>query len=265
MSTSTETFQVSPEGAELYEKQFVPAIFAEWAPRIVEFAEVASGQRVLDVACGTGIVTRTATEVVGSSGSVVGVDLNPAMLDVARRLRPEIEWKQGDAADLPFPDEAFDTVLCQMALMFFPDRPKALTEMARVARGTVAVLVPSSIDAQPAYGPLVEVAVEHAGPQAASILNSYWSCGDLDELTALVASAGLKDVETKTVMGTASFPSADALVETEVEGSPLIDRITEETYAKIRESAREVLDPFTTPSGTLEAPLECHIVRGRKV
>lgn len=265
MATAPETFEIGPEGAELYEKEFVPGLFAEWAPRIVEFAEVASGQRVLDVACGTGIVARTAAEVVGSSGSVVGVDRNPAMLDVARRVRPELEWKQGDAGDLPFPDDAFDTVLCQMSLMFFPDRAKAISEMVRVARGTVAVLVPSSIDAQPAYGPFVEVAVEHSGPEAASLLNTYWACGDLEELTALVASGGLQDVETRTVMGTASFPSAEALAATEIEGSPLIERIDEETFATIRERTREVLDPFTTPSGTLEAPLECHIVRGRKV
>lgn len=263
MSTAPETFQIGPEGAEIYEERFVPGIFAEWAPRIVEFADVAPGQRVLDVACGTGIVARTAAEVVGSDGSVVGIDLNEAMLDVARRIRPDIEWRQGDAADLPFPDDSFDTVLCQMSLMFFGDRAKAIAEMAGVARGTVAVLVPSSIDAQPAYGPFVDVAVEHAGPQAASILGAYWSCGNLEELTALVASSGLKDVETKTVMGTASFPSAEALAETEVEGSPLIERIDEETYAAIREGARRVLDPFTTSAGSLEAPFECHIVRGR--
>ena len=123
---NTETFQLSMAAAEAYEARFVPALFAEWAPHLVELAGVAPGQAVLDVACGTGIVARTAADTLEGAGRVVGLDLNEAMLAVARRVRPDIEWRQGDAASLPFPDGSFDTVLCQMALMFFPDRARAL-------------------------------------------------------------------------------------------------------------------------------------------
>ena len=92
------------------------------------------------------------------TGEVVGVDLNPNMLSVAARIRPDLSWRVGDAAALPFPDDAFDVVLCQSALMFFPDATVALREMARVCapRGTVGVQVYSSLDAQPAYGPWIE-------------------------------------------------------------------------------------------------------------
>ena len=132
MTTSpTESFQIPIEAAELYESAFVPGFFAQWAPILCGAAGVTSGQAVLDVACGTGIVARTAADLVGGGGSVVGLDLNEAMLTVAGRVRPDIEWRQGDSAALPFADRSFDVALCQMALMFFADRRRALQEMAR--------------------------------------------------------------------------------------------------------------------------------------
>jgi ubiquinone/menaquinone biosynthesis C-methylase UbiE len=263
---NTETFQLSVAAAEAYEARFVPALFAEWAPPLVELAGVAPGQAVLDVACGTGIVTRTAADALRGQGRVVGLDLNEAMLAVARRVRPDLDWRQGDAAALPFPDGAFDTVLCQMALMFFPDRARALGEMGRVVApgGTVAVVVPGQLASQPAWGPFVAMVARHAGPEALSLLSTYWACGDLAQLRALVESAGLDVTATRTRLGTARFDSVDAFVATEVESTPLIDRISQAVYARIREDAREVLRTFTTPAGRVEAPLEGHLVTAQR-
>ena len=102
--TTTERFQVSLGAAEQYEARFVPAIFAEWAPLLADISGVGPASRVLDVACGTGIVARTVADRLAGTGRVVGVDLNDGMLAVARRVRPDLDWRQGDAADLPFPD-----------------------------------------------------------------------------------------------------------------------------------------------------------------
>jgi SAM-dependent methyltransferase len=266
MATSTETFQLSVATAELYESKFVPAFFAEWAPHLVDLAGVGPGQTVLDVACGTGIVARTAADRLAGAGRVVGVDLSEAMLTVARRVRPDVEWRHGDAGALPFPDASFDRVLCQMALMFFPDRAGALREMRRVATpgAIVAAAVPGRLDAQPAYAPFVEMAVRHAGPQAASLLGAYFVCGDLGELTALVESAGLSVIATRTRLGRARFDSVDAFVAAEVEGTPLRERIDAAVYRRIREGAREVLQPFTAASGRVEIPLEGHLVAARR-
>jgi SAM-dependent methyltransferase len=193
---------------------------------------------------------------------VTGLDLNPAMLDVARRIRREVNWRQGDAAALPFADDSFDVVTCQMALMFMPDRRRALAEMARVARRRVAVLVPASLADQPAYGPLTEVVARHAGDDGAALLHTYWSCGDLPWLTARAGDVGLAGVEARTVTGTARFPSAEALVATEIEGSPLIDRIDRATYDRILADGAAALSDYLTPDGSLAAPLVCHLVAG---
>ena len=94
---TAETFQLELAAAEAYEERFVPAIFAEWAQLLVAEAGVAPGQRILDVACGTGIAARRAAEIAGAS-AVTGVDKNDAMLTVAARIRPDITWLRGDAA-----------------------------------------------------------------------------------------------------------------------------------------------------------------------
>ncbi|MGH3834819.1 MAG: class I SAM-dependent methyltransferase [Pseudonocardiaceae bacterium] len=259
---SSESFQIPIEAAEFYESAFVPAFFAQWAPILCEAAGVGPGQRLLDVACGTGIAARTAADLVAPNGKVIGLDLNEAMLTVARRIRPDIEYHQGDAAALPFPGGSFDTALCQMALMFFPDRRTALREMGRVVTpgGTVAVVVPSRLDTQAAFAPFVDLAARHAGPAAVSLLSTYFGCGDLDELTALTESAGLRVTSTRTQVGVYRAPSVDAFVTTEVESTPLIQRISDEVYQRIRTDARDVLAPFTAADGSVEAPFECHVL-----
>lgn len=264
--SATETFHIPLEAAEVYESRFVPGIFAEWAPLLIDIAQVRPEQTVLDVACGTGIVARTVADQVGPNGRVVGVDLNEAMLTVARRVRPDIEWRQGDAGSLPFTDESYDMVLCQMSLMFFSDRATALGEMARVATtdGTIAVAVPGALATQPAYGPFVDMASQHAGHEAQSLLSTYFACGDIDELHTLIQAAGLRALRSRTHMGTARFDSVDDFVATEVEGSPLIERINADVYERIRAGARKVLRPYTTTSGAVEVPLEGHLVTARK-
>lgn len=264
--TVRESFQIPLGAAEIYEERFVPALFADWAPAVADAAALAPGQRVLDVACGTGILARTAADRVGEKGSVTGLDLNRAMLTVAARVRPDLDWRQGDAQALPFADGSFDRVLCQMALMFFPDRSAAVREMARVVLpgGIVTLMAPATLDAQPAWGPFVQVVVRHAGPEAAELMNTYWSAGDLDGLTGLLTDAGLSIVTSVTREGTARFGSVDQMITTEVESTPLVQRLTPQAYQHIRADAREALRPFETPDGQARPPLVGHIVAGRR-
>ncbi len=163
--------QVSGNAAEVYERQLVPVMLAPWAPKLIDLAEVRPGMHVLDVACGTGVVTRLAAERVGSTGRVVGLDINAAMLSVARGLPPvggaTVEWLEASALEIPLPDAAFDVVLCQHGLQQFPDRPTALREMRRVLMpgGRLALCVWSRIEGSPGMAALAEALERHVGAE----------------------------------------------------------------------------------------------------
>ncbi len=140
--------QLTGSAAELYERYVVPYLFAAWAQELVEQMDLRPGERVLDVACGTGIVARNAAEKVGTSGTVTGLDINPGMLAVAGNLRlpagtPSIQWVECSALDMQLEDASFDVVLCEQGFQFFPDKSVALKEMRRVLvpRGRLAISV----------------------------------------------------------------------------------------------------------------------------
>ena len=264
MTGPTQTFQLSVEAAEAYEARFVPALFAEWAPHLVEAAGVAPGQAVLDVACGTGVVARAATDRMGGQGRVAGVDLNEGMLAVAGRLRPDLEWHRADATDLPFDDGSFDAVLCQAALMFFPDRVGALREMGRVAvaGGTVAVQVWDRLEAQAGYGVLYDAFARHLGPEAAALDGAYWALGDLELLGSLFEAAGLAVTGSRTRVGTARFGSAAEAVATELDATPLGARIDPDTRRRVLDAGIEAMGPFVVDGGRVELPIRGHLVTG---
>ena len=262
MTGPTQTFQLSVEAAETYEARFVPAIFAGWAPHLVEAAGVAPGQAVLDVACGTGVVARTAADRMGGRGRVAGADLNEGMLAVARRLRPDIEWHQADAAGLPFEDGSFDAVLCQSALMFFPDRVGALREMARVAApdGTVAVQVWDLLEAQEGYGAMYGAFARHLGPEVAELGDAYWALGDLELLGSLFEAAGLTVTGVRTRVGTVRFGSAAEAVATEIDATPLGARIDPRPRRRILDAGVEAMARFVVDGGRVGLPIGGHLV-----
>lgn len=160
-----ERWQVSTDAAEVYESCFVPAIFGAWAGPVTDAAGIRRGDKALDVGCGTGVLTREALRRVGQEGQVVGLDLNEGMLAVAARTEPNVEWRLGGAASLPFEDASFDVVVSQFALMYFPDRVASLREMWRTLApgGRLAVASWAPIDHARGYEILVDIAVRNAG------------------------------------------------------------------------------------------------------
>ena len=121
---------------ELYERHMVPLIFEPYAEDLAARLRGRRVSRVLEIAAGTGVVTRALARELPRAAAIVATDLNPAMLEQAAAVgaaRP-VEWRQADAMQLPFTDGAFDAVVCQFGIMFFPDRPKALAEMRRVLK-----------------------------------------------------------------------------------------------------------------------------------
>src|SRR5262245_30808227 len=221
MSTG-ERGQVTKSAAEVYEEFFVPALFQEWAPRVADAVGLRTGERVLDVACGTGVLTRAAADRVGPAGVVVGLDVNDGMLEVARRRAPQLEWRQGRAEALPLEPRSFDSVVSQFGLMFFQDRAAAIGETMRVLRpdGRLALAVWDSLDRSPGYAALVALLQRLIGSRAANALRAPFVLGDLAVLLGAFKAAGIDDAKVTTTRGTARFPSIQAWMYADVRGWP---------------------------------------------
>lgn len=254
--------QVNRNAAEVYEEFFVPALFQEWTSRVAGAADIQTGQRVLDVACGTGVLARAAAEQVGLTGAVVGLDVNEGMLAVAKRKAPQIEWRQGIAEDLPFDNNSFDAVVSQFGLMFFEDKEAALKEMVRVLRpgGRLAVAVWDSLDHIAGYAAMVSLLQRLFGEQAANGLRPPFSLGNLSELQALFTGAGLSEAEITTGAGATRFPSLQAWVYTDIKGWVLADLLDETQFELLLKEAEGALQAFVTAQGTISFTSSAHIV-----
>lgn len=257
--------------AEVYEDFLVRWQFRPWTAVLLAEADIQPGERILDLATGTGIVAREAAPFVGERGRVVALDINPAMLDVGRSL-PEpagasIEWLEGDAAALPLPEVAFDAVLCQQGLQYFADRPAAAAEVRRVlASGGRALLV---VWQALVHNPVQE-ALNAAGQRRVGVapLATAFGLGDACEVGRLFEAAGFADV---TVTGReliVVFPSraefARRMIESvahvvpELAGLDSLHRA--ELARAIDEDARMTLQLHAWGGG-LACPMAVHVIQ----
>jgi ubiquinone/menaquinone biosynthesis C-methylase UbiE len=267
-----EQWQLACTAPELYERYLVPAITAVWAADLVDRAAPRPGERVLDVACGTGVVAHLAAERVGRTGRVAALDINPAMLAVARSLRAaagaSIEWQEGSVLALPFPNAAFDVVLCQLGLQFFPDRPTALREMQRALApdGRLALNVFGPIERNPATHALANALDCHVRPGASAAERAEHALADSEELRTLVAGAGFRDVVIRTTRKMVRFPSPGDYVRIQLAATPLASLIADEDAARrealvgaLVEDVGAALEPYLGQEG-LTFPQEVHIL-----
>lgn len=255
-------------GATAYEELHVPALFQEWVDPVLDAAGVQPGHHVLDIACGTGILARSALERVGDRGAVTGVDPNPGMLTVARRIEPAVMWKEGVAESLPLPDESVDAVVSQFGMMFFTDRVEAAREMLRVLRedGRLAVAVWDALENQPAYDLEVKLLEEMAGAEAADALRAPFVLGDPTELAGIFEAAGAENVTVSSQTGTAHFPDIRTLVGADLRGwLPIMGvDLPEDRIERILTEAERVMSRFVTPDGTVVFDSPAHIVSARR-
>ena len=258
------TPQALIDAANAYEALFVPALFGQWATKVADAAQIQPGQRVLDVACGTGVLAREVTLRTGSTGAVTGIDPSPGMVAVAKQLARDIEWREGAAESLPFPDRSFDAVVSQFGLMFFMDRRQALREMLRVLvpGGRLVVAVWDSLETMPAYAAEVALLEQTAGRQAADALRAPFVLGNRQHLATLFSEAGVASPEITTHHGTAQFPSIRTMVEADLRGwLPVVGVVlTEDQIRRILDEAEEALSSYATADGRAVFPLSAHLV-----
>jgi SAM-dependent methyltransferase len=262
-----ETLIAEPTPAEIYDSRFVPALFAQWGPKVVDAAAITTGMTVLDVGCGTGALTVSVAERVGEEGRTVGIDPNPDMLTVARRKPVAVEWRQGVAESLPFNEASFDAVVSQFAMMFFEDRPKALAEMHRVARpgGTVAVAVCGDVASSPGYAAFADLLDRLFGHGIGDAFRAPFVLGDRADLLDIAGSAGISDASVEQCAGEVRFSSIEDLVSTERACAwtlgGLLDR---DQFAQLQQEAQTALRPFLDDVGAISFAMPSLILRFRK-
>lgn len=253
--------------ARFYEDQLVPAMFGQYAPRLVAAAGIRAGHRVLDVACGTGVASREAGTVTGPDSPPTGVDISPGMLAVAAESCAAIDWRLGDAMDLPFADAVFDRVVCQFGLMFFADPVGALREMLRVLKpdGRLAVAVWNSISEAPGSTEMSAILERMAGSRAAEALSLPYRLGDTAELERLVSAAGIGNFEIETHAGEVRFPTVDLLIDAEIRGwLPIMGvQLDEALIEAVADECVRRFQPWIDPvNGALRTPTSAHILAG---
>lgn len=262
------SLQSQIDAARAYESIMVPALFREWAEPILDAAEVQADQKVLDVACGTGVLTRAASERVGPGGAVVGLDPSQGMLSVAGEMTSAVEWRSGTAEAVPFSDSSFDAVVCQFGLMFFGDRSAAVREMLRVLKpgGALALAVWDTLENSPAYAIEVSILERVAGPAAANALRAPFILGDPSDTWGLLQEAGVASPSVLSKTGTAKFPSVRVMVEADLRGwLPVMGvHLTEQQVGQVLAEAESELAEFVTGSGEIVFDSPAHIVSGRK-
>jgi ubiquinone/menaquinone biosynthesis C-methylase UbiE len=253
--------------AEVYDQFFVPALFARWGPVVADEAGVKPGDRVLDVACGTGALTLAVAERVGDSGSVLGLDANPEMLAVARRKPVRIEWVEGAAEALPLPEQSFDAVVSQFGFMFFQDGAGALREMMRVLRpgGKLAVAVCDAVENSSGYRAFAELLDRLFGKPVGDAFRAPFVLGDPQRLLELSRQAGIPDAKATQHHGEVRFPSIAAMVSTEracvwTLGGVLDD----DQFDRLLKEAEVGLKPFVAADGSVVFDMPALVLTARK-
>lgn len=269
--SSLNQYTLSGSAAEMYERNMVPAIFEPFATDLVDRANLVQGEKVLDVACGTGVVSRLAWQYVAPTGRIVGLDVNAEMLEVARGasrdVAPKIEWTKGNVSEMPISDQEFDVVLCQHGLQYFPDRSAALKEMHRVlgeqGRLTLSVWRPVKFNA--GHAVFADVLEHRLNAEAAATRRAPFNLSDRNELRALVTDAGFNDVLACLTTRVARFASAEAMIRIMMAGTPLgaaMDESDPDVLQTVINEVTEGLSEFVDDLG-LAIPMQAWVVTAK--
>jgi len=255
----------------IYQEFLVPGMFAPFAERLVEHGCVRPGSRVLDVACGTGVVSRTAAILAGTGGSVASVDLGEPMLAIARSHPAEenaapIDYAQADAAALPFDADEFDAALCQQGLQFFPDRAVALAEMRRVLKPGGRAAIATWKDIRPPFSEIADALGRHVSTEAAQMMYSPNALGDGATLAGLMSDAGFSEVAVIDETIECTWASHPEFARGYIAASPIAPvfaAASSHSQQAVCDEVAERLAPHATAEGSLRMPMTSNVAVGR--
>ena len=263
-----QQIQTTTAPSEIYERYMVPAIFDRWSEALLSVVDLQPGERVLDLACGTGVVARMAAPMVQPGGEVFGVDFNGAQIATARTIDSSIDWREGDAGALPYADQEFDLVVCQQGFQFFPDRVQAVKEIHRVLKpgGRVGITVWSSIGASPGYLAIANALGKTVGASAAGLLDELFAFPSSDEVGRCFADGGFPDATVDSLEIDAVFRSAEEFTRAIAVGSIMRRTPTQFSEETLDLMAAEVAAEMAQYLGDigLVFPMQAHLMTATK-
>ena len=265
---ATDATEEQIEAGRGYEALYVPNLFRPWPRHLIERADIRQGAHVLDLACGTGVLTREVLSVVGGEGRVVGLDPAPGMLAAAAEIQAGIEWVQGIAEELEFDDHHFDCVVSQFGMMFFEDKQKAAHQMFRVTKGggKIAIAVWDAIENNPTYGDIIKVLDEEVSTAAGDALRLPFCLGDASTVISILDEAGFEEIKVETHLEPACFPQPRTMVEADLRGwLPLFGiELSEEKIEDVLVQSDKRLAKYSNSSGQAEFQTSAHIISADK-
>jgi len=247
---------------ENYDRYLGPTLFEPYAADLVTRVDVPGGGAVLELACGTGIVTRRLRDRLAASTKLVATDLNePMMSHASRKFREDenVKWRQADATDLPFSDQSFDAVICQFGLMFVPDKPQAIQEAHRVLKpgGKFLFSVWDSIERNDFPRVAHETISKFFDDNPPDFYQIPFSFHDRLEIESLLTETGFKEIEFTLLPLNSNAASARDLTQGLVHGNPIITAIRERNEAMIPEIEKSVFEAVVANFG--EAPVQARM------
>ena len=258
---------VDTTAAEAYEEHLVPQIFGPWAQLVVDLVAPEPGAHVLDVACGTGIAARLVANSATASGRIVGVDVDPGMIAVARRLGRDadvpVEWYCDSALNMPFEDRTFDLCFCLQGLQFFPDRVGGFAEIRRVLKpiGQLVATLWWPLEHNKGHYALAQ-SLERQGVDASPGRRPF-SFGDANEIRETARRAGFREVSVRTEERLVHFPSVEAFVNSLASGAPstrhALAQLSQQGVDRLIRDVTTILEPYVA-GGVLAFPMRTYLV-----